>query len=571
VFILGEVAQPGGYTISNYATVFNALYAVGGPLPRGSLRNVKVIRESKVIAVVDLYDYLLKGENTSDVRLQNNDVVFIPPRGKTVSIRGEVRRPAIYELKDEEHFLTLLQFCGGLLPTAYTGVAQVERIKPFDQRKTIETKIVVDIPLNDILSKKMADFSLENSDDVEIFPVVDEPKNYAVIRGSVYRPGRYELGKVKTIRDLLSAAEGLLPKTFLDVAYVSRLNPDRITRHIIAFDLGKLVKNNEGDMTLQPRDEVIIISTEATEVKEQFVTITGQVANPGRYPLLQKMTLSDLVLLAGGFLEDADLSEAEVARIRPGGLEGDSLVILLRPTLSNDFIPNKQENDTAGRVETVSANSFVLQHRDHVRIRPNPKFTFQQSVYLAGDIVYPGTYSIQKKGETLSSLLTRAGGPTATSYLGGAEFWRNGKRLLVDFEKAFFQKSTIHDPIIFPNDSIYIPSHPHTVTVVGEVNNPGLLSYIKGDDVMDYIDRAGGTTDSAAYAILIKPTGESEKIGFGLFSSNPTVAEGSVIRVLKIPPPAPEDKVNITELVKDTFAILTSAATLAFIVYQVTK
>jgi protein involved in polysaccharide export with SLBB domain len=571
IFVMGEVAHPGGYTISSYATVFNALYAVGGPIVRGTLRNVRVIRDSKVVTEVDLYDYLLKGKNTSDVRLQNNDVVFVPLRGKTVSIRGNVRRQAIYELKGGENFSTLLEFCGGLLPSAYTLNAQVERIKSFDQRSTIDDRIVLDIPLNDILTKKAEDFTLLDSDDIEVFPILDVMKNFVTIRGPVYRPGRYELGKVKTVRELITAAEGVLPLIYSPKAYISRLSRDELNREIIPFDLQKVMdKSQNEDIPLKSKDDVILLSIEVAEVKNQFVNITGQVKKPGQYPLQTNMTLEDLILLAGGFEEDVDLTDAEVARLRPGGYEGDSLVVLLWPKISDKF-SYAEKNVEKLSPNSEDARTFLLQHRDIIRIRSNPKYNKHRNVILTGDIAYPGAYSLAKKGETLSEILTRSGGTTPTSYLGGSEFWRNGKRLLVDFEKAFVQRDFLHDVIMLSGDSIFVPSRPYTVSVYGEVNNPGLLSYIRGDDVSDYVKRAGGLTDSASYAILIQPTGESQEINFGWLSSDPDVPEGSTIRVLKIQPPNPAEKVDVTSLVKDTFAILTSAATLAFIVYQVTK
>jgi polysaccharide export outer membrane protein len=576
IFVMGEVKQPGGYTISSYATVFNALYSVGGPLVRGSLRNVKVLRGNKVVAVVDLYDYLLRGDQTSDVRLQNNDLIFIPPRGETVSIRGEVRRPAIYELKEDEHLNTLINFAGGLLSTAYLDNAQIDRVKPFDERtKGIYDRIVVDFNLGELVNKVKKDVALFDADDVQIFSILDEGRNFVSIGGSVWRPGRYELGKIQTIRDLIAAAEGIQPKTYLDRAELVRLNEDLITSRIIPLDLRKVLEDSQYDQKLLPRDSVIIYGTDVTEVKDKFVSIFGQVKKPATYPLRSNMTLTDLILEAGGFTEGADRSLAEVSRIRPEGLRGDSLSMILHLKLPKDFAykSNGDPSLTRSDSEIVSAGEFRLEHRDQVLILPNPDYKLQQNVIVVGEVVYPGTYVIQQKGERLSDILTRAGGPTKTAYLGGAQLFRGGKRVLVDFEEACNKKDDFHDIIMFPGDRMVVPPRPRTVMVSGEVNNPGLQIFVEGLSVSDCIDRAGGRTDSAQYALLTLPTGETQRVTFGWFARDPKVFEGSTILVTKKPaePPPERKEFDLGATIKDSFAIVASAVTIIYLISQVKK
>lgn len=571
VFVMGEVRQPGGYTISSYATVFNALYAVGGPLVTGSLRTIRVLRENKVVAVVDLYDYMVKGDQSSDVRLQNNDVIFVPPREITVSVRGDVHRPAIYELKSGEGLRTAIEFAGGLLPTALLSQAQIDRVKPFSARTGgVEDREVIDVDLRSVVAEGGKDIPVFDSDDVRIFSILDEKRNYVTITGSVWRPGRYELAKAGSLRSLISEAQGLQPKTYMGVGHILRLNEDLLTRRTIPFDLAKVVEESSPDIRLEERDEVLIYSSEVTEIKEQFVEIRGEVKKPGRYPLSTDLTLGDLVMMAGGFTQEAYSLEAEVSRINPEGLRGDSLSIILHPKLPVEF------SVLTGAVLIDSSRDasehFFLQHRDQINIFPNPFYVTQKNVRIEGDITYPGTYSLRYRGERLSELLERAGGPLKTSYFGGAEFYRGGRRLLVDFADAYYNKGTQNDVVMLEGDRLIIPSHPHTVIVNGEVNNPGMLSFLEENDVSDYLDRAGGLTDSASYAILIKPTGESERVNFGWFRSNPEVPEGSTITVYQIPPPLPEGQgFDVSGTIKDTFAILTSAATVAFIVWQVTQ
>ncbi len=671
IFIMGEVDKPGGYTVSSYATVFNSLYSVGGPTTNGSLRDVRVIRGNKIVTRVDLYDYLTGAEETNDIRVQNNDIIFIPPRGKTVAIHGEIRRPAIYELREDEHLTALLKYCGGLLTTVYTEKAQIDRIKPFEERKgdVEQDRMVIDINLSDVMRSPPKEIPLNDADEIQIYSILGEKKNYVSIQGSVWRAGRYELGNIRTLKDLVAAAEGIRPETYmgkvdlerirpdltrefvtvnlekalagevgqnielrpkdvlrlysihelefdksvsisghvknpqtipfsdsltlydlvfkagglldpefrkhtyLERADLVRLNADMVTMRIIPFDLRRMLEDSTYNVPLQPRDEVVIYGIEVTEVKDNYVTIGGNVKSPGRFPLRSNMTLTDLVLLAGGFTEEAYLLQAEVSRLRPEGLRGDSLAVVLQPKLTTKFdsLLYLRHSDGLSGSNTQVDGEFRLQHRDQVFIRQNPQFTLQKNVVVEGEVKFPGVYTIKRRGERLSEILDRAGGLTKMSYLGGAEFRRVGNRVNLDFIGAYKDRDPVHDVEVLDGDRIVIPPTPHTVRVAGEVNNPGLFSFIDGDDVSDYIDRSGGLTDSAHFAILTKSTGESRRVNFGWLRSDPDVPDGSSITVLRLPPPAPEGKFDLGATIKDTFAIITSAATVAFVVWQVTR
>jgi protein involved in polysaccharide export with SLBB domain len=563
VFLMGEVLAPGAYSVGSHATVFTTLFHVGGPAVTGSLRDVRVLRNNTVVARVDLYNYLVTGEAAGDVRVQTNDVIVVPARGRTVSLRGEVRRPGIYELRDGEDLRSLLGFAGGVLPTAYDVTAQVDRVLPPGRRTGgVDDRRVLDLPLGRILAGEPAGADLEDGDDVRIFPVLEEKRNYVTIEGAVWRPGRYALGGPRTIRELVAAARGVHPSAYEDLAHLTRLSNDRMSRRLVAFDLRRALDPGTEEIPLEPLDEVMVYSRTMTEVSDPYVMIRGSVKSPGRYALRTGMTLSDLLAVAGGYTEDADLVEAEVARVRPSGLLGDTIALILHPP-----VPLRPSAVPGDRSE-----GFLLRHRDEVLIRPNPHYVTQQNVRIAGDVVHPGVYSIRRRGELLSELLERAGGPTRTSSMAGARFYRLGRRVNLDFREAFERRNELHDVVMLDGDSIYIPSKPHTVLVTGEVNNPGLLSYIEGEDVGEYIARAGGLTDSASYAVLVQPSGESRRVDFGLFSGDPEVHEGAAIDVKRVPPPAPDGAgADITRTVMDALAILTSAATLAFIVWQVSR
>lgn len=576
IFVTGDVKQPGGYTISSYATVFNALYAMGGPLKRGSLRAIRVIRENKVIATVDLYDYLLKGDQSADVRLQNNDIVFIPPRLKTISVRGEVKRPAIYELKENEGLSTLVEFAGGLEPMAYLDKVEVSRVRPFNDRAgDVEGYEQVDANLNESMKKGGKNFDLFDGDAINVASVIDQKKNFVYIDGSVWRPGSYEIKSAQTLKKLVAEAQGLQPKTDMTVAHVVRTNADLISKSIIPFNLGAVMSGSSPDIVLLPRDSVVIYGEDVTGTTERFVQIFGEVKKPGKFDYRDNMTIADLILLAGGYTQEAYRLEAEVSRVNPQGLKGDTLSILLHPKLPRDFsfLTKYPVEDTSFHRWDSSDNAFRLQHRDEVLIRPNPDYKLQLNVTILGDITFPGTYAIEKRGERLSEMIARAGGPTKTSFLLGAVFTRGEKRLLVDFNEAYYKKNELHDVIMTDSDKIVIPSVPHTVSVLGEVNNPGIISFTQGDNVGDYLNRAGGLTDSASYAVLTRPTGESNRVNFGMFRNNPEVDEGSTITIYKIPPPDPNNfsHFDLGATIKDSFALLSSAATIIFLIYQVTK
>ena len=659
IFVMGEVAKPGGYSVSSYATVFNALYSVGGPLTSGSLREIRVIRNNKVITKVDLYDYLLKGQLIGDVRLQNNDMVFVQPRGKTVSINGEVLRSAIYELRENENLRKLIEFAGGIKSTAYTGRIQISRVKPFDQRKKFEyEKEILDVDLSEILRNPLADFALFDGDSITVYPISKKLINYVVIQGAVLRPGTYQYSQGKRISDLVNEAEGVLPEAYLGKAdifrtrpdetyqYVSidlakaldgdpinniqlqprdsvkiysiydlvekrevsvlgyvknpvtlpyadsltlydmvfragglqdpifrgkafilrgdiiRINPDGLTTRIIPFNLEQLLRERTVNINLEPGDKIIIYKADVEKVLDKYVRIEGEVRKPGKFPLSTNMTPMDLILQAGGFTEKSLRSEVYVNRVRPSGYEGEqiseSFVIPLAPTFEKLVVNDYSEIDTVG----LNSNKFILQHKDIVVVRKNPNYEDQRLVYLSGEVNKPGTYVLENKNESLYDLIHKAGGPTSEAFLFGTQYEREGRKLVVDLEALYYDNDMDENVFLKNGDRIFIPQKPNTVIVDGEVNNPGLYRFIEGLSVKDYIENAGGVTDSANYVIYRKANGESRRVNFGLFTSNPEVYDGSVLIVTKEPPPPPrETSFDLGKTVIDIFALLASAAT----------
>ena len=659
IFVTGEIGQPGGYNISSFASVFNALYAIGGPLTSGSLREIRVIRNNKLLATVDIYDYILKGQLIGDVRLQNNDMIFIPPRKKSVSITGEVFRPAIYELKEGENLQKMIEFAGGLNATAYTGRVQINRIIPFEKRQNTQIdREYIDADISSVINKS-SDIPLFDKDIITVFPILNKLENFVTVEGSVYRPGTYEYSTVKTLSELIKKSGGALPETYygkvdvirtrpdesnefisLDLAkalqgdsenninlqprdrvkiysiyelvdrknvsisgYVKqnitlpyadsltlfdmvfragglqdpffrgrafiargdliRINPDGVTTRIIPFDLEKLLRDQSFNMQLQPGDKIYIYSAAVEKVLDKYVTIEGEINNPGKFPLNSNMTPMDLILQAGGFNEQSLRTEVYVSRIRPSGYPGDKISETFSIPLPLFFT-----KDIKGGIDSAKSD-FYLQNKDVLVVRKNPNYTPQRVVRIIGEVNYPGTYVLERKSENLLELIRKSGGPSTEAFLFGSVFTREGKRLIIDLEKLVNNEDEDQDVILNNNDEIFVPREPNTVLVTGEVNNPGLYKYIPGDNVKDYIDKAGGETDSSNYILYTKSNGETNKVGFGWFSGNPTAFDGSVINVTKEPPPLPEEAgPALWTNIKDIFAIVVSAVTIIVLAQQ---
>ncbi len=667
IFIMGEVNSPGGYSVSTYANVFSSLFWVGGPTVKGTLRDVRLIRNNKVIAHVDLYKYLTGAEKINDVRVQSNDIIFVPARGKTVSVSGEIRRPGIYELLPDENLRKVIDFAGGILPTTYLERVQIEHIIPFENRVRGDyERTVSDVDFRKVVNEK-SEYALADGDAVTLFRIDEDKENYVMIEGAVFRPGTYQLEKASTLRDLVMQADSLLPETYLKRADITRthldstievlhvdlgramanetadnielepydsvtvysiwdmsshrtvsirghvhnpgtypyadsltlydfifraggledsiyraetyltradlirLNPDGLTKRTVPFNLGDLLNGVPGvNRLLLPDDEVVIYEIEVAKVRNDSIQVLGRVRKPGRFHLTSNMTLKDAILLAGGYTEDAWTLYAEIARVEPKGMGEDSLVYIRFSHLPDFGDSTKTGNALS---EEQRANSFHLERYDIIFVRPNPEFKFQELVAINGDVRFAGDYALRSPNERLSDVIARAGGPKKSAYIGGGRVTRKGERVNVDFDLAIRKPGGDYDVVLHAGDSIFVPKKPNAVRVSGEVNNPGILGFIEGDNMWNYIDRAGGVTDSANYALVQFPSGNVEKHGLGwLFYGNPRVEDGSSIVVTKVPPPPPAPQFpgpDMGTTIKDIFAIGMSAATIIYLAHQV--
>jgi protein involved in polysaccharide export with SLBB domain len=688
VFVLGEVAQPGGYVISSYSTVFNALYSVGGPLQRGSLRTIRVIRDGEVVETVDLYDYLLRGYSPDPVQLRSNDYIFVPPRGETVAITGPVKRPAYYEMKEGETVGDLLEYAGGLKPKAYTKRFQIERIVPPGERQDPSVAREVRDANLQAARSDTARVPLADGDHVKILSLskantraVEARVDAAEITGAVFQPGQYEIGgAVRTVKDLIEQADGLtgaayreqatlvrigdslsetsrslnlndvmedqpqanvvlqpgdslhvasrramrgrrtveisgqvrdpgtyrfregmtvrslllqgggltddeyLKDVFEGRADLFRVSEDGDEERVIPFHLGDaLAGEGMASRTLRPGDEIRIYPATVRRLEERFVRISGAVQDTGRYAYRDNMTLKDLLLQANGFAEGASLREVTVTRmVETRGADGPRARTLEVPLVREDIDPknvNFSVRDTARALQ--AAADFSLRHRDRVFVRQDPAFQPQETVTVAGEVEYPGEYTLLRDNERLSSIIGRAGGVLPTGYLKGGRLLRDqpqeeenvraqrtAEQVIVEMNRAV-NGDPEEDVILKPGDEIIIPSQPNTVAVRGNVANEGLIKHESGRRVDYYLDRAGGTRDSTQAIYLTQASGATFRVDTGWFRRTPEVDDGAVIRVARKQPSRREEGPDIAQIATEVTSILSSALTVLVLVTRV--
>jgi protein involved in polysaccharide export with SLBB domain len=542
VFVVGDVVTPGAYRISSAGTALTALYAAGGPTERGSLRRIEVRRGGKVAATLDVYDYLLRGDASQDVRLQQGDVLFVPVRGARVRVDGEVIRPATYEAKGTEQLAELLKAAGGLRPTAATQRLLVERVVPGPSRTGLgANRTAIDVSLASDGTPPA--FQLADGDVIRVARIDDRMRNRITVTGHVFTPGTQGFTAGLTLEEALKRAGGLKPDAYLGRVLVNRLNPDS-TRTQLRAMLRDTTGATVEPLVLQPDDEITTFSRTSFR-PERYVAIAGAVQKGGRFPYRDGMTLRDLVLEAGGLTELADLRVAEIAR-RPDAASAGTLAETRRVALDSGYL------FAEGRPLPAGAREEPLKPYDNVVIFPDPDRRATATVRLTGEVQYPGTYTLRTRSERLTELLTRAGGITpfgdaAAAYVsrrtgesrqveqlvksatqirnettgevtraaasdstkleeGGARI-----RLGVDVEKALRDGTARDNLFLTDGDSIHVPARQQTVTVRGEVNAPTAL-VASGKGIGAYIAAAGGKTASgnSRGAYVIQPNGKIE-------------------------------------------------------------
>ncbi len=422
VFVVGEATRPGSYELSSVSTMLTALYAAGGPSDLGSFRDVRLMRGDRTVAKLDIYQYLLGGGRSGDTLLQEGDTVFIPDRGRSVTMRGGVRRPIRFEMLAGEGLTDLIGYAGGFLPTAAPEIIHIRRILPLAARQSGQPDhIQLDVPF-DPVAMTGADgrpVPLLDGDLVRVETIEDRMDNWVRITGSVKRPGDYEFRPGMTALDLITAAEGLWPDALTERAVIDRTSPERRLSSV-AFALDDVLAGRAQPVPLQAQDVLQIFSRWDTQIRPE-VHITGEVNNPVSLDYRAGMSLRDLVLKAGGFRESANLLQAEVSRLNVAALT--SADTEARPARTVDVMVVPLGEDFLTR-----ADGFVLEPYDRVAIRRLPWWEMQRTVVIRGEVFYPGVFSLERKDETISSVVARAGGLTPDAYLTGARVVRQPGR-----------------------------------------------------------------------------------------------------------------------------------------------
>jgi len=391
--IAGEVNLPGTYNFSAFNTLYNALYVAGGITENATLRDIKLFRNNKLISTVDVYKFLTKGDGSSNVRLENNDLILVNTYSNRISIDGAVKSPGKFEMKDEETLLDLLNYAGGLSENAF--------------KKSIKLTRIIDGQLKvvDINFDQFDFFKPMDGDKYMIEKIIEKYNNRVIVNGAVFRPGTFSLTEEMTVKNLIDKAEGLKTDVFFDKAYITRTNEDYSTS-TIALNLRDELKNPT--FIFQEEDVLNILSINDLS-EESYIEISGQVNNPGIFPFSKNITLSDLILLAGGFKENATSNRIEInRRLSSNELNENNISEILT------FDLNKNLNN----------NSIIIEPFDQIIVRKNPNFYTQQYARVEGEVMYPGKYAISSKNERISDLINRSGGFKNMAYLKGATLIR---------------------------------------------------------------------------------------------------------------------------------------------------
>ena len=506
VDILGEVATPGTFRMSPFASVFHALYRAGGINDIGSLRNIQVLRNGKKVAGVDIYEYLFDGKTNGNIRLQEGDVIIVPPYDQLVSIDGNVKRPMYYEIKPDETIKSLLEYSGGFTGDAYEGMVRLARQSGTENE------------LYNIERGEFASYRLQDGDIITVGTILDRYANRVELKGAVYRPGMFAIGKdINTVSDLVKKADGVTDDAYTDRVLLYREGPD-LELQIMALDLKDILEGRAKDVTLK-RNDVLVISSIHELEERGALSIGGQVARPGSYPFAANTTLEDLIFQAGGLLEGASTARVDISR----------RIVVPTSTQQTQQISEIYTVSIENGLALNSGKGFKLMPYDHVEVRKSPGYNAQESVSVRGEVLFDGSYVLQKRNERLTDIIKRAGGILDEAYIKGAYLTRrlsedelasrrevlrlamanNGPgmgdsialskinvsptyNVGINLEKAIQNPGSHYDVVLQPGDALFIPEQQSTVKIAGDVMFPNTVVYEPGKKLSYYIDQAGG-------------------------------------------------------------------------------
>ena len=549
VNVMGEVKAPGTYTLSAFATVFHALYMAGGTNDLGTLRNIKVYRNNRLVTVVDIYDYILNGKLTGNVRLADNDVIVVGPYDCLVNITGKVKRPMFYEMKKNESINSLLKYAGSFTGDAYKKSVRVNR-------KTGREYAVFNVDEFDFAS-----FHIADGDSVSVDSILPRYANTVEIKGAVFRPGMYNIGEqINSVRSLVEHAEGLTEDAFTNRAVMHRMKPDR-TLEVISMDIAGIMSGKVADIPLKEND-VLFIPTRQDKLIERTITIRGEVQYPGTYKYADNETIEDFVLQAGGLTDKASTVNVNVSRrvsnakaLQPDSLIAQTFTLSLKDGFVIDGTPG-----------------FVLMPFDEVSIRKSPAYNEQENVSIEGEVMFAGAYTLTKRNSRISDLFYKAGGATNEAYIKGVRLIRRAnsaekarmeavlkmqreqqqKNLLqlaassnsgnlqqvaegtknaelekfnvpdeypvgIDLAAALKNPGCDDDLVLREGDRLVVPQYTGTVKINGAVMYANTVAYEKGKRASYYIDQAGGFASDAikSKSYIIYMNGKVAKVGHG--------------------------------------------------------
>lgn len=528
VNVMGEVMAPGTYTLSAFASVFHALYMAGGTNDIGTMRNIKVYRNNSLVTTVDIYDYILNGKLSGNIRLADNDVIVVGTYDCMVNMTGKVKRPMFYEMKKEESLATAIKYAGGFAGDAYKKTVRVIR------------KAGSKYSVFNISEFDMASFHLDDEDSISVDSVIPRYSNMAEIKGAVFRPGLYQVGgEITSVRALLEHAEGCTEDAFTDHAVMHRMKEDR-TLEVISVDVAGILNGTVPDIALRNED-VLFVPSKKDLQEEQTLTIHGEVMYPGIYRFADNETLEDFVLQAGGLTDAASVMKVDVARRitnNTATTASDTIAHTFTFALKDGFVID----GTPG---------FVLKPYDEVYVRRSPGYSEQQNVKIEGEVLFAGTYTLNKKSQRLSEMIKQAGGLTNTAYAEGARLVRkytpeekmrdeallkmakanaSGKDSIdikkldlgetydvgINLDKALASPNSDFDIVLREGDRIIVPEYSGTVRISGDVMYPNTVAYKEGKGIGYYVDQAGGwgSTAKKSQTYIIYMNGTIAKAGY---------------------------------------------------------
>lgn len=505
VNVMGAVETPGTYTLSAFSTVFHALYMAGGVSEIGSLRDIRVFRNGRQISTVDIYDYILNGKLSGNIKLSSGDIIIVNPYECLVNITGKIKRPMFYEMKKNESVATLLKYAGGFAGDAYTKNLRLVR-------KAGGVKSVYTID-----EFERTSFQLMDEDSVFVDSTLNRYSNMVEIKGAVFRPGMYQVdGNISTVRQLIERAGGMTEDAFTTRGIMHRMTKER-SLQAVSLDLKGIMEHTSPDVSLQNEDVIYIPSNRERKL-QRFLKITGEVQHPGEFDYAEGTTLEDLILRAGGLTDAASLIKIEVSRrIRNASATKAPL-----------FVAKTYSFEMKDGFVVTGEPGFVLEPYDEIYVRKSPGYVGQEHVLVDGEVAFAGTYVLTRKNYRLSDLINAAGGINEQAYIGGAKLIRkmseeekkryqtiltgalkndsltsklqvgDERYIGIDLAGAIAHPGSEQwDVVLQDGDHLIIPQQNNTVSINGEVLYPNTVTYKDGASLDYYIDQAGGYGEKA--------------------------------------------------------------------------